>query len=345
MVIRAHSNLGKEHVDEVVELINKYNVGGLCFFQGGPVRQAHLTNYYQSIAKTPLMVCIDAEWGLGMRLDSVINLPRQLMLGAVQDGALAYEYGRLIGEQCKRMGIHVNYAPVVDINNNPNNPVINDRSFGEDKYKVSLFGIQVTKGMQGVGVMACAKHFPGHGDVDVDSHYDLPIINKTKNQLDELELYPFRQIFDAGIGSVMVAHLYILSIDDTKNQATSLSKKNVTGLLRDELKFNGITFTDALEMKGVAKFYPAGKAAVQSLIAGNDMLCLPGDVAGSIKKILKAIKKKQLSWDDLNERVKKILLSKYHLGLNNISNISTENLVNDLNFSTNQLKKKIQSSH
>lgn len=341
MVIRAHSNLGKEHVDEVVELINKYNVGGLCFFQGGPVRQANLTNYYQSIAKTPLMVCIDAEWGLGMRLDSVINLPRQLMLGAVQDGALAYEYGRLIGEQCKRMGIHVNYAPVVDINNNPNNPVINDRSFGEDKYKVSLFGIQVTKGMQGVGVMACAKHFPGHGDVDVDSHYDLPIINKTKNQLDELELYPFRQIFDAGIGSVMVAHLYIPSIDDTKNQATSLSKKNVTGLLRDELKFNGITFTDALEMKGVAKFYPAGKAAVQSLIAGNDMLCLPGDVAGSIKKILKAIKKKQLSWDDLNERVKKVLLSKYHLGLNNISNISTENLVNDLNFSTNQLKKKI----
>lgn len=341
MVIRAHSNLGQDHINEVVHLINKYNVGGLCFFQGGPVRQANLTNYYQRIAKTPLMICIDGEWGLGMRLDSVINLPRQLMLGAVQDGSLAYEYGRLIGEQCKRMGIHVNYAPVVDVNNNPNNPVINDRSFGEDKYKVALFGSRLTKGMQDVGVMACAKHFPGHGDVDVDSHYDLPIINKSKEQLDNLELYPFKEVFNSGIGSVMVAHLYIPTIDDTKNQATSLSKKNVTDLLRSELNYEGLTFTDALEMKGVAKFYPAGKAAVQSLIAGNDMLCLPGDIEGSIKKILKAIRKKKLSWEDLNQRVKKVLLSKYHLGLNKITEIETENLVNDLNKNTNQLKKKI----
>ncbi|HEX8461514.1 MAG TPA: glycoside hydrolase family 3 N-terminal domain-containing protein, partial [Segetibacter sp.] len=179
MVVRAHSNLGADHVAGVTELINKYHVGGLCFFQGGPEREANLTNYYQSISKVPLMVTIDGEWGLGMRLDSVISFPRQMMIGAVSDANLVYRFGKAVGEQCKRLGIHVNFAPVVDINNNPANPVINDRSFGEDKYKVALYGVQYMKGMQDVGVMACAKHFPGHGDVSVDSHCDLPVINKT----------------------------------------------------------------------------------------------------------------------------------------------------------------------
>jgi beta-glucosidase-like glycosyl hydrolase/CubicO group peptidase (beta-lactamase class C family) len=341
MIIRAHSNLGADHIKQVTNLVQQYNVGGLCFFQGGPVRQANLTNYYQRIAKTPLMICIDGEWGLGMRLDSVINFPRQLMIGAIPDAALVYEFGRAVGEQCKRIGIHVNYAPVVDINNNPDNPVINDRSFGEDKYKVALYGVQYMKGMQDVGVMATAKHFPGHGDVAVDSHLDLPIINKTKEQLDSLELYPFREIIKAGVGSMMVAHLYIPSIDTTKNQATSLSYKNVTELLRNELKFKGITFTDALEMQGVSKFYPAGAASVQSLIAGNDMLCLPGDVPGSIAKIIAAINDGRLTWTDINARVKKVLLSKYHLGLNNVQPIQTKNLVADLNRSTINLKNRI----
>ena len=331
MVIRAHSNLGADHVQQVTDLIKKYNVGGLCFFQGGPVRQANLTNFYQSIAKTPLMIAIDGEWGLGMRLDSVINFPRQLMMGAVNDPAQIYAFGKAVGEQCKRLGIQVNYAPDIDVNNNPNNPVINDRSFGEDKYKVARFGIEYMKGMQDVGVMACAKHFPGHGDVAVDSHYDLPIINKTRTQLDELELYPFRELLKAGVGSVMVAHLYIPSIDTTANLATSLSKNNVTSLLRDELGFQGITFTDALEMKGVAKYFPAGDASVQSLIAGNDMLCLPGDIPGSIEKVKQAIRDGKLSWEDLNARVKKILLAKYHLGLHKKTNINTQNLVEDLN--------------
>ena len=259
MIIRAHSNLGADHVNQVTDQIKKYNVGGLCFFQGGPVRQANLTNYYQSISQTPLLITIDGEWGLGMRLDSVISLPRQLMLGAVQDAALAYQYGKLIGEQCKRMGIQVNFAPVVDVNNNPNNPVINDRSFGEDRYKVALFGVQCMKGMQDVGVMACAKHFPGHGDTDTDSHLDLPVINKTRPQLDSLELYPFRELFHNGVGSVMIAHLYIPAIDNTKNVATSLSYNNVTKLLREELQYKGLTFTDALEMQGVKKFFPDGQ--------------------------------------------------------------------------------------
>lgn len=341
MIVRAHSNLGAEHVKLVTEQIKKYNVGGLCFFQGGPVRQANLTNYYQSIAKTPLMITIDGEWGLGMRLDSVISLPRQLMLGAVPDAQFAYEYGKLIAAQCKRMGIQVNFAPVVDVNNNPDNPVINDRSFGEDKMKVALFGIQVMKGMQDNGVMACAKHFPGHGDTDTDSHYDLPIINKSKTQLDSLELYPFREIFKTGVGSVMVAHLYIPAIDNTKNVATSLSYNNVTKLLRNELQYTGLTFTDALEMQGVKKFFPDGEASVQSIIAGNDLLCLPSDIPAAISKIKAAIKKKKLSWDDINSRVHRVLMAKYLYGLGNIQSINTENLVNDLNANTAQLNEEI----
>ncbi|QNA44453.1 glycoside hydrolase family 3 N-terminal domain-containing protein [Lacibacter sediminis] len=341
MIIRAHSNLGAAHVKQVTDLIQKYNVGGLCFFQGGPVRQANLTNFYQSIAKTPLMITIDGEWGLGMRLDSVVSLPRQLMLGAVQDAAIAYDYGKILGEQCKRMGIQVNFAPVVDVNNNPNNPVINDRSFGEDRYKVALFGVQVMKGMQDMGVMACAKHFPGHGDTETDSHYDLPIINKTKQQLDSLELYPFREIFENGVGSVMIGHLYIPAIDNTKNQATSLSYNNVTKLLRDELGYKGLTFTDALEMQGVKKFYPDGAASVQSLIAGNDLLCLPSDIPAAIKKIKAAVKKKKLSWDDLNSRVHRVLMAKYLYGLGEVKPIDTNNLVNDLNGSTEAIRKLI----
>jgi beta-N-acetylhexosaminidase len=340
MVIRAHSNLGPDHVEQVSELIKKYNVGALCFFQGGPMRQANLTNYYQSIAKTPLMVTIDGEWGLGMRLDSVLKYPYQLTLGALNDERLVYEMGIAVGEQMKRIGVHVNYAPVVDINNNPNNPVIGYRSFGEDKYKVAAMGVAYAKGMQDAGIMACAKHFPGHGDVAVDSHYDLPVINKTKFELDTLELYPFKQIFKAGVGSVMIAHLYIPSIDSTENKATSLSKANVTGLLRDELYYEGLTFTDALEMKGVTKFFGGGEAAVEALIAGNDMLCLPEDVDKSIDAIKKAIKKKRLSWNDIDKKLRKVLYAKYQLGLSGPQVIDTNNLLADVNKKTESFRAR-----
>jgi hypothetical protein len=344
MIIRAHSNLGPEHVAELTDLIQKYNIGGLCFFQGGPVRQANLTNYYQSIAKTPLMISIDGEWGLGMRLDSVINFPRQLMMGAVPDATIIYAFGKAVGEQCKRLGIQVNFAPDVDINNNPMNPVINDRSFGEDKYKVALYGIQYMKGMEAARVLASAKHFPGHGDVTVDSHKDLPVINKTRAQLDDLELYPFREMIKAGVGSIMVAHLAIPAIDSTPNMPTSLSSKAINGLLKGELGYTGISFTDALEMQGVAKFFPKGAASAQSLIAGNDLLCLPGDIPGSIAAIKQAIKEGKLSWDIINERVKKVLLVKYHLGLHTITPIDTNNLVADLNAKTNEIKETLSNN-
>ncbi len=341
MVIRAHSNLGPEHVAKVTSDIKKYNVGALCFFQGGPVRQANLTNYYQGIAKTPIMVTIDGEWGLGMRLDSVTKFPYQLTLGALNDEMLVYRMGLAVGEQCKRIGVHVNYAPVVDVNNNPNNPVIGYRSFGEDKDRVSKLGVAYMKGMQDAGIMACAKHFPGHGDVDVDSHYDLPVINKSREELEATELVPFKAIFEAGVGSVMIAHLYIPSLDNTKNKATSISKNSVTDLLRDKMKYEGLTFTDALEMKGVAKYFPQGTISVEALIAGNDMLCLPASVQESIEAIKKAIKEKKLSWDDINAKVKKVLLSKYNLGLNNMQPIDTHNLLNDLNAKTDIIRREV----
>jgi beta-N-acetylhexosaminidase len=338
MVIRAHSNLGPDHVAKVVNDIQQYNIGALCFFQGGPVRQANLTNYYQGIAKTPLMITIDGEWGLGMRLDSVTKFPYQLTLGAMNDEQLMYKMGIAVGEQCKRIGVHVNYAPAVDINNNPGNPVIGYRSFGEDKNKVAQLGVAYMKGMQDAGIMACAKHFPGHGDVDVDSHFDLPVINKSLAQLDSLELMPFKAMFKAGVGSVMIAHLYIPAIDNTANRATSISKNNVTELLKSQLGFTGLTFTDALEMKGVAKYFPDGTISVEALIAGNDMLCLPASVPETIDAVKNAIKEKRLSWKEIDEKVKKVLHSKYLLGLNAIKPVDTNNLLNDLNAKTNEVR-------
>lgn len=326
----------------VAELIRQYNIGSICVFQGSPVKQATILNRLQAMAKTPLLVTIDAEWGVGMRMtDSVLPLPKQMMLGAVSDSSLAYEYGRIVAEQCKRIGIQVNFAPVVDVNNNPNNPVINDRSFGEDKYKVASFGVQYMKGMQDNGVMGCAKHFPGHGDVAVDSHFDLPVINKTRPQLEALELYPFRQIFNAGVGSVMIAHLYIPSIDTSANRATSLSKNNVTNLLRNELGYQGLTFTDALEMQGVRKFFPDGAASVESIIAGNDMLCLPGDVPLAIAKIKEAITEGKITWADIAMHCKKVLKAKYDYGLANLKPINTNNITNDLNREVSNMRRVI----
>jgi beta-N-acetylhexosaminidase len=328
--------------EQVAGLIKKYNIGGVCVFQGNPVKQAGIINSLQAIARTPLLMCIDAEWGVGMRMtDSVLALPKQMMLGAVDDAAIAYQYGKIVAEQCKRIGVQVNFAPVVDINNNPDNPVINDRSFGEDKYKVALYGTQYMKGLQDNGVLACAKHFPGHGDVSVDSHLDLPVINKSMAQLDSLELYPFREIFKAGIGSVMMAHLYIPAIDNSANRATSLSKNNVTGLMRNELGYKGLTFTDALGMQGVKKFFPDGEAAAQSLIAGNDMLCLPDDVPQAIEKIKAAINNKKLSWEDIEMHCKKVLMIKYQYGLSHLQPVNTNNLTNDLNSKVNDMKRTI----
>jgi len=323
------------------ELIKKYNVGAVCLFQGTSQQQAALVNRIQAMAKTPVMVCVDGEWGLGMRFSDVQNFPYQLTMGAVHDAETVYQVGRAIADQCRRIGIHVNYAPSVDINNNANNPVIGVRSFGEDKYKVALFGTRIMQGMQDAGVMACAKHFPGHGDVDVDSHLDLPVIRKSMSQLTDLELFPFKEIFSKGVGSVMVAHLAIPAIDSTPNKPTSISYNNITNLMRTEMGYKGLTFTDALEMQGVKKFYPDGEASVQSIIAGNDMLCLPGSVPQSIDKIKQAITEGRLSWENIYAKCKRVLLSKYDYVVGKTQKIDTTNITADLNKNIIPLRKLV----
>lgn len=341
MIIRAHSNWDAKKLDTLTEIIKKYNVGGLCFFQGGPVREAMQTNFYQSIAKTPLLITMDAEWGVGMRLDSVEMFPRQLSLGAIASDNLVYQMGVAVAAQCKRLGIQVNYAPDVDINNNPGNPVINERSFGQNKQRVIQHGIAYMKGMQDNGIMATAKHFPGHGDVSVDSHVDIPMINKSMEQLTEMELAPFKALIDAGIESVMVGHLSVPAIDNRPKYATSLSYKAINDLLKKDLGFKGITVTDALDMKAISNYFPRGEANVQAILAGNDMLCLPGDIGESIERIKLAIKEKRITKKDIDARVKKILAAKYKYGLSNFQAIDTTNIIADLNKSVAALKSQM----
>lgn len=339
MVLRAHSNWDAKKVDSLADLIKQYNIGGLCFFQGGPIRQAIQTNNYQKIAKTPLLITIDAEWGIGMRLDSVEMFPRQLSLGAMPNSQLVYQMGAAIAEQCKRLGIQVNYAPVVDINNNPANPVINDRSFGQNKKTVIEYGIAYMKGMQDHGIMAAAKHFPGHGDVSVDSHNDIPVVAKSREALDSMELAPFKALIDAGIESVMVAHLSVPAIDNAEKRPTSLSAKAVNGVLKSDLGFKGISVTDALDMKAISNYYPEGEANVQAILAGHDMLCLPGDIGQSIKRVKEAITEGRISQKDIDARVKKILAAKYKYGLSQLKSIDTLNIIADLNKSVGTIKE------
>ena len=231
-MVAAYSSKGKEHESALKKLIEEQHIGGLIFFQGGPLRQAALCNRLQSYAKVPLMIGMDGEWGLAMRLDSTVHYPYQMTLGAIRNDTIIYEMGRDIAAQFKRMGMHVNFAPVVDVNNNSMNPVINYRSFGEDRLNVAKKGTAYMRGMQSQGVMANAKHFPGHGDTDSDSHLSLPVIAHDFARLDSIELFPFRQMMNRGLSSVMVAHLYIPALDSTKNLASTLSPKVVTNLLR-----------------------------------------------------------------------------------------------------------------
>lgn len=330
-MVAAYSNKTEEHVKQIDQLIENNHIGGLIFFQGGPVRQARLTNRYQAKSKVPLLIAMDAEWGLGMRLDSTISYPRQMMLGAIQDNDIIYRMGEDIAMQCNRLGVHINFAPVVDVNVNPKNPVINSRSFGEQKQNVGDKGLAYMNGMQKHHVLAVAKHFPGHGDTDKDSHKALPLVNHDINRLNNIELYPFQTMFDSGCGGVMVAHLLIPAIDSTPNRATTLSPKVVTGLLRNKMGFNGLVFTDALNMKGVSNYYKPGEADLLALLAGNDVLLFPKDVPLAVQMIKSAINEGRLSEADLNAHVIKILKAKYWAGLNNYSPIEEVRLYEDLN--------------
>lgn len=330
-LVRAHTNLGQKYIDSVAQVIQDEHLGGLVVFQGGPVRHVDMFNRYQSLSKVPLMMTFDGEWGLGMRLpDSTLSFPYQMTLGAIQDNQLIYRMGREVALDFHRIGMHFNFAPDVDINNNPKNPVIGIRSFGDNKYNVTKKAKAYMDGMVDGGILASIKHFPGHGDTDVDSHYDLPKLPFDKIRLDTLEMYPFRELIKAGAPAVMVAHMNIPSLDDAPNMPSSISKKVVTDLLRHELGFNGLTVTDAMDMKGVKKFFPNGEADVQAIIAGHDLLEISENSKRAIDLILKAIADGRISQADIDARVKRVLAAKLWLGLDKYQATSQQNLYADL---------------
>lgn len=337
IVVAAYSNRGPEHRQEILKQINEQKVGGLIFFQGGPGREAKQINEYQEASEVPLLIAIDAEWGLGMRLDSTISYPFQMTLGAIQDDDLIYQMGAEIARQLKRAGIHVNFAPVVDVNNNPRNPVINYRSFGEDKYNVAQKGIAYMKGMQDQNILATAKHFPGHGDTDTDSHLALPQINHPRERLESLELYPFREIIKAGIGGIMVAHLNIPALDPTRGLPSTLSKPIITDLLKNELGFEGLIVTDAMNMKGVTGSNPPGVIDKDAVLAGNDMLEFTEDVPRAIAEIRKAINQGLITQEEIDQKCRKMLAVKHWVGLDQYQSIAISDIVNELNTPTGQL--------
>ncbi|MEN8120572.1 MAG: glycoside hydrolase family 3 N-terminal domain-containing protein [Bacteroidota bacterium] len=331
VMVAAYSNKGIKHKKEIENLIEKYKVGGLIFFQGGPVRQVNLTNHYQSISDVPLLIAMDAEWGVDMRLDSVAKFPRQMLMGAVQEDKWIYEFGSEVGRQCKRLGVHVNFAPVIDINNNPLNPVINSRSFGEDGLNVAKKGLAYMYGMQKQNVIATAKHFPGHGDTDSDSHKTLPVIKHSVQRIDSLELFPYKYLISQGLAAVMIAHLNIPALDSTQFSASSLSHNVVTKLLKNDLGFKGLVFTDALGMKGVSDYNSPGGTALKAFLAGVDILLMPEDVNASIKTIKYAVEMGQISLSEIDRRCMKVLKAKRWVGLDKIKPVSLKNLVEDLN--------------
>ena len=339
-MVAAYSGKGAEHEKKIKNLITKYKIGGLIFMKGTPEKEIKLTNTYQSLAKVPLMIAIDGEWGLPMRLANTFKFPKQMTLGAIQHDSLIYNMGKEMAFHCKRMGIHVNFAPVIDVNNNRKNPIINYRSFGEIRENVAKKGIAYMNGMQDNGVLACAKHFPGHGDTDKDSHKALPVINHSYKRLDSIEFYPFKKLIKKGLGSMMVAHLYIPALDSTKNLATTLSKKVVTTLLKDSMKFQGLIFTDALNMKGVSSFFKPGIVDVKALIAGNDILLFSEDVPTAIREIKKAIKNGEITQTEVNNRCKKILYAKEWMKIST-KKINVKNIKKDLNPASSDLVNRL----
>ena len=331
IMVQAYSNMSEAHVKSVSKMISRYHVGGVAFFQGDPVSQAALTNRYQEESETPLLIAIDGESGLGMRLKNTITYPQQMALGAITDHELIHQMGEDIAWQMKRLGVHLNFAPVADVNNNPSNPVINTRSFGEDPENVARKVVALMSGMQEGGLLVAAKHFPGHGDTDTDSHHSLPVVPYGRDRLDSLELYPFRAAILRGLSGVMVAHLQVPGLDERENRPATVSDRVVSGLLKGELDFRGLVITDALNMKGLSSYFEPGIREMEAVKAGNDILLMPSDVGLAIKEIKAAVKKGEILPERINESCRKILLAKYWAGLGSLRPVETETLLEDLN--------------
>jgi beta-glucosidase-like glycosyl hydrolase/CubicO group peptidase (beta-lactamase class C family) len=363
-MLAAYTNKDKKHTDYITNVVKKYQIGGLIFMQGTPEKQIKWNNKYQSLSKVPLLIAFDGEWGLDMRLKKTYRFPWNMTLGAIRDDKLIEDFGSRLGEQCKRMGIHVNFAPVVDINTNPNNPIIGNRSFGENKYNVANKSVAFTKGLQSQNVLACAKHFPGHGDTETDSHKTLPSVSFTSERIDSVELYPYKKLFKFGIGSVMAAHLSVPSLEENSKIPTSLSHTVLTDLLKNKMQFKGLIFTDALNMKGVSEFVDKdefefnkiaskksskdklyglkGKVDLKALLAGNDVLLFSEDVEAAFYQIKKALDHKIITEQRIDESVRKILNAKYWCGLQNYKAISATNIIDDLNtFDDEALHRKL----
>ncbi len=330
-MVMVFSSQDEDTHQSIVKQIKENKIGGIIFSKGGPIRQARLNNEYQAISKIPLLVGMDAEWGLGMRLDSTYSFPWNMTLGAIKNNALIEKVGYQIGEHCKRLGVHFNFAPVVDINTNPKNPIIGNRSFGEDRDNVTEKASAFMKGMQDAGVLATAKHFPGHGDTETDSHKTLPTIKFSEKRMDSVELFPYKKLIKEGLSSVMVAHLNVPSLESRADYPSSLSENIVTNILKEGLKFNGLIFTDALNMKGASDFNETGDIDLAAFKAGNDMLLISEDVSKGIAKIITAYTEGEISEERLAHSVKKILMAKYKVGLHKYKPIGTYNLVEDLN--------------
>ena len=303
-------------------------MGGLIFSLGNIEDQARAINKFQNLSKVPLLISMDAEWGIGMRLDDAFSFPYNMTLGAIKNDSLVYNVGKRIGYHAKRLGVHINFAPVVDINTNPRNPIIGSRSFGEDKFNVSRKAVNYLKGMHHYGIMGAAKHFPGHGDTENDSHKTLPSISFSKERIDDVELYPFKKLIENNLDGIMTAHLNIPNLD--KNKISTLSKKVINDLLLDDLGFEGLVITDALDMKAIVDFSKGEHPDITALNAGNDLLLMPNDIEKSVKEIKRAYQKKKISPDRLESAVKKVLYAKYKSGLNNFKPINIDNIIDDL---------------
>jgi beta-N-acetylhexosaminidase len=333
------------HRNEVTGLIGRYGIGGIVFFQGTPEKQADLINYYQKKSIVPLLISMDAEWGPGMRLDKVVKFPYQMTLGAIKNDSLILRFGESVAYQLKRTGVHINLAPVADINNNPLNPVINYRSFGENRENVAAKSVLYMQGLQGNGIMATAKHFPGHGDTDIDSHSDLPVIKHSSQRLDSLELYPFKKLIKEGISCIMTAHLNLPSLDSSVHLPSTLSKVIIKKLLIDSLGFKGLIITDAMNMQGVTRYFRTGEAEAKALEAGNDVVEFVTNVEAAISETKKLIDLKKITAEDIALKCRKVLAMKYYAGLPVLQEINKENIISDLNSSkTRALIRELYAS-
>ena len=337
MVAANGKNTDENYYVMIDSLIENYALGGLIYFQADPNEHNRLVNRYQSKSSIPLMNGMDGEWGLAMRIDSLKPYPWNMTLGAIKNNELLYEMGHQLAQECKTMGIHFNFAPVVDVNSNPFNPIINARSYGEDPINVAYKSTSFMQGIHDAGVLTCAKHFPGHGDTDKDSHKTLPLINHSRERLDSIDLLPFKYLIQQGVGSVMVAHLNIPSLDTTQNRASTLSPYIVDTLLQQELGFRGLVFTDALNMKGVSNFYNSGELEVAAIDAGNDVLLFPKNVPKAFKAIHKAIKDSVLTEDRISKSCHKILKAKEWLGLHKLALLDTLDVLNKVQNNTTDL--------